>query len=504
VLIKNTNKGTSTDDKGNFEFKKLKPGTYILLVSLLGYTEKEVIIEVKEKETTILKIGLQQTYAELKKVIVEARIPKYVETKTSESLRLNLPLIEVLQNIIVIPHQLLIDQGLVSMTQAIRTVSGIEKTYGELNDYSLIIRGTDATYNVFRNGVGGDWWNQQEDVAMLEKIEFVKGPAGFMGSMSEPGGFVNNVTKQPTKERIARLDAGFGNYNLMRLTADLGGTFNKKGNFYYRFVARIHKQERAFQFGKAIRYFICPSLAYEFNKKTSLIAEYNYMYGKTSGNNDGLPSINGHMFQLPGDFAVADAGTDKILGIDNYYRLALKHNFNDNWHLNVQAATVSGPWNGDLLQSDGDTPVSNDTLYRISSFQHYINYTHPAYAFIDGKFQTGRKIEHKVLFGLDYHNEGFKGFVGGTWGQKKLGLYIPKPDYYVNPDSLRNFEINWAGHAITRWIALYLQDHVKIADKLVVTLAGHLTHASNIWEGMIGYLMMKEKSQIMLSLHVRD
>ncbi len=61
------------------------------------------------------------------------------------------------------------------MTEAIRTVSGVEKSYGELNDYSLIIRGTDATYNVFRNGVGGDWWNQQEDVAMLEKIEFVKG-----------------------------------------------------------------------------------------------------------------------------------------------------------------------------------------------------------------------------------------------------------------------------------------------------------------------------------------
>ena len=30
VWIKNTGKGTITDDKGNFEIKKIKPGTYIL------------------------------------------------------------------------------------------------------------------------------------------------------------------------------------------------------------------------------------------------------------------------------------------------------------------------------------------------------------------------------------------------------------------------------------------------------------------------------------------
>ncbi len=478
VLIKNTAKGTITDDNGNFELKKIKPGTYILLVSLLGYTEREIATKVKENEITFLKIQLQRTYADLKKVIIEARIPKYVETKTSESLRLNLPLIEVPQNITVIPHQLLSDQGLVSMTEAIRNVSGVTKYYGTLNDYSLIIRGMDATYSIFRNGVGGYWWNQQEDVAMLEKIEFVKGPAGFMVSLTEPGGIVNNVTKQPTKEPIASVSAGFGSFNLMRLTTDLGGAFTKSGKLYYRFNAGAEKQERAFQFGKAIKYFVCPVLKYEFNKKTSLTVEYNYMYGKTSGNNDGVPGVNGKMFVLPRDFAAADPATDAITAIDNYYRLYLKHDFNESWHLNVQLSCVHGPWNGDRLVSDFGIPVSNDTLYRNSTYEHYINYANPAYAFIDGKFQTGRKVKHKILLGIDYHNEGSKGSVGGTWGEKKFGLYIPNPDYYVNSDSLKNFEINWAGHYKVHWIALYLQDHIKIANKLVVTLAGHLTHAS--------------------------
>ncbi len=480
VELKSTGKGTITDDNGNFEFKKIKTGTYTLLFSLLEYIHIDTTVQLSQNATIFLKIQLQRTYAELKKVIVEARVPKYVETKLSESLRLNLPLIEVPQNIVVIPHQLLSDQGLVSLTQAIRTISGVGKTYGELNDYSLIMRGTDATMNVFRNGVGGVWWNQQEDVAMVEKIEFVKGPAGFMVSLAEPGGIVNVVTKQPTKERIASVDMGFGSYNMMRLTADIGGAFTKSGKFYYRFIAGVYKQGRDFQFGKAIRYFICPALTYEFNKKTSVTAEFNYMYGKTSGNNNGLPAVDGKMFVLPRNFAIADPATDAITGIDNYYRLKIKHDFNDDWHLNIQAASVRGPWDGYQLYSNDNVPISNDTLYRSFALQHYINYARPAQAFIDGKFQTGSKIEHKVLFGLDYHNEGSKG--SGSWTEKQFGLYIPNPDYYIHPDSLR-IPISPPVHGKTRWIALYIQDHVKIVEKLVITLAGHLTHASNRLEG---------------------
>ena len=85
VLIKNTGKGTITDAKGNFEIKKIKPGTYILIVSLLDYTESEITVNIKENETTLINIPLHRTDAQLKEVIVRATLAgKYVETKTSE------------------------------------------------------------------------------------------------------------------------------------------------------------------------------------------------------------------------------------------------------------------------------------------------------------------------------------------------------------------------------------------------------------------------------------
>ena len=49
VLIKNTGKGTITDTKGNFEIKKIKAGSYILIISLLDYTDSEMSVEVKRK-----------------------------------------------------------------------------------------------------------------------------------------------------------------------------------------------------------------------------------------------------------------------------------------------------------------------------------------------------------------------------------------------------------------------------------------------------------------------
>ena len=487
ILIKNTSKGTITDREGNFEFRKIKPGNYLLTTSLLGYSSTETFIEVKQNEPTHVKIQLQVTYATLLEVIVKSNArSKYVETTVSEGLKVNLPLAEIPQNIIVTTHALLADQGLLSMTEAIRNVSGIQKDQGGLNDYSLNIRGTDATFNVSRNGLSGYWWNQQEDADMIEKIEFIKGPASFMMSNAEPGGFVNVVTKQPTNERIANINAAFGNYNMLRFTTDLGGVIDKKKKFSYRFNSGVHYQERAFQFSKASRYFICAALKYEPGAKTSITAEYNYLLGKTSGNNNGVPSINGELFSLPGKFTVADKNTDRLTAGDKYYRLQLKHNFNNKWRLSAQMAYVHGNWTGHLLNADVDIPVSNDTLYRYSSFDDWQTYSGVIQAYIDGKFYTGDKIEHKVLVGIDLCHAGFKGIYGETRGEKKFGLYLPKPEYYVHPDSLKDFNISSLFKEKHGWAAFHLQDHIKIFRKLVVTIAGRFTHIFHNINNVIG------------------
>src|SRR5262249_22667485 len=144
-----------------------------------------------------------------------------------------------------------------------------------------------------------------------------------------------------------------------------GGAFSKKSKFTYRFNAGLHHQERAFQFSKAQRYFICGALKYELDKNNTITAEYDYMWGKTSGNNVYVPSLNGKMFSLPRNFAIADSKTDNLIADDNYLRLLATHQFNSNWNINLLLGNIHGKWGeGSQLLADDYAPVTNDTLYR--------------------------------------------------------------------------------------------------------------------------------------------
>ncbi len=128
VTVVSTHQGAITDDKGNFQLQNMPPGKYLLRVSLAGYVDSSISVELKQNETIHLQIKLQGTYLQLRTVIIDANIHGgYVETKPSESIRLDFPLIEISQNINVVNNHILSDQGLLTITEAIRNVSGVQK-----------------------------------------------------------------------------------------------------------------------------------------------------------------------------------------------------------------------------------------------------------------------------------------------------------------------------------------------------------------------------------------
>src|SRR5262249_38721911 len=150
---------------------------------------------------------------------------------------------------------------------------------------------------------------------------------------------------------------------------------------------------------------------------------------RTAGNNDNLPSINGKMFLLPPNFAAADDKSDQLIVADNLYRVNLKHDVNNNWHLNAQLAYANGKWGGHLMGTEDDLPVSNDTLYRYADYDDWKNFSKQVLALVDGKFYTGKKVEHKVVFAPGFNHWGYDNFDSYTSGQKNFGLYIPLPNY---------------------------------------------------------------------------
>lgn len=477
IALKGAALGTRSDDHGRFTIQNIPVGAYILTISMVGNETHEQAIAINSDEVLNLPaIVLAEKQQQLSEVVVSGlREATYVATKPSESLRITADLIEVPQNINVATRQTLKDMGMLSKGEIARVSSGLTRSYGGLTDMTLQIRGTDATYGTYRNGIGGPiWWNAQEDANMIERIEFVKGPAGFMLANSEPGGLVNTVTKQPTHASVSEISFGVGSFNMMRTAIDLGGEFRKGGKLLYRFNAGAQKNNEYYHFGAFNRLFVAPALTYEFSDKTSLTVEYNYVQAQTQENTHSSISVNGDFWAIPMDLAINDPNNKIFRGADSYSRMHLRHKLNNNWTFNAQGGYMTTDWSGTTLYLEGIS-AGKDTLDRALSMNDWWGKLINTQLFLDGKFNTGQRVEHKVLIGIDFGDGSEGSTYGGTWGENKFPLSLENPTYYLPKDSLRFTGETFSWSSSNRWMALYLQDHIKLFDKLVVTLAGRLT-----------------------------
>jgi iron complex outermembrane recepter protein len=466
-----------TSEDGEFVFANIAPGKYEVEVTAIESRKLVQAVTLEANKTSTVSFQLIENAVQLTEVLVNANKKSYIAAKASTSLRLNADLIEIPQNITVATKQTIIDMGLLTKNEIFRVSSAITKSYGEELDLTFQIRGINSTYGTFRNGVGGPiWWNAQEDAAMIERMEFVKGPAGFMLANAEPGGLVNVVTKQPTHQKIAEVGFGVGSWTLMRTYIDLGGEFRKDTNLTFRLNAGVQKKNEYYQFGEFYRYWLCPVLKYDFNENTSLTLEFNYVKAAALANTHESCTINGDFTALPINLAIVDPSLEKFWGADTYNRIHLKHKIRDNWTINSQAAYVKTDWDGTTMYLETLSP-GKDTIHRFLYYSDWTGKLTNMQLFADGKFYTGRNMEHKVLIGVDYGygNEGST--YNHNFGEKKYPLAINNPTYYLPKDSLTLNDANkdsWL--ATNRWQALYLQDHLKLFDKLVITLAGRLTH----------------------------
>lgn len=477
VLLKGDKKAVITNNEGKFLLAGIKAGSYVLLVTLVGHNPLEKNVEVEAGKTTAISLQIKASQQELKEVIVNANRKSYIAEKPSASLRLNAPLIEVPQNITIATKQSLRDMGLLSKTEIFRLSSGITRSYGSSMDMTVQIRGTNATYGTYRNGIGGPiWWNAQEDAAMIERLEFVKGPAGFMLANAEPGGLINTVTKQPTHQQIAEIGFGVGSWNMMRTNIDLGGEFKKEGKLTYRLNAGVQKNNEFYQFGRFNRFFVAPVLKYEFSENTSLTVEHNYVKARARENTHSMMSVNGNLWAIPTNIAINDPNTPMWGAADVYNRVYLQHKFNENWTMNAQAAHMTTSWGGTTLYLEGLSP-DKDSIYRYIAQNDWWGRLSNVQLFVDGKFNTGRKIEHKVLLGIDYGDGAEGSIYGDHWGEpeNRYPLSIAAPTYYLPKDTLefKGEKSSWL--TSNTWQAVYVQDHIKMFDKLIVTLAARFT-----------------------------
>lgn len=480
IIMKGANKGAVSDKDGNYSISGIKPGVHTIIASITGLKSQTKKIEIKNSESVNADFVLEENINELQTVLVTSNPSKYVTDYPSISLRLKTPLIEVPQNIQVITKQTLQDQQIFNMQEGvIRNVSGATRSEHWETYSRIVMRG--ARIAAFRNGmnVQETWGPLNEDMSMVERIEFVKGPAGFMLASGEPSGFYNVVTKKPTGITKSEIGMTVGSFGTYRSTLDFDGVLSKDGKIQYRLnlMGQMKGSQRNFEFSN--RTAIAPVIKFQVNPRTSFTVEYTYQHVNMSPIGSNYIYSPNKLGDLPVSFTTLESNMAPTKINDNSLIAIFSHSINDKWKFTGQMSYMHFSQTGFSLWPSG---FSGDTLQRAMSNWDILGQTRVGQFFVNGDVKTGN-IKHRILAGVDmgdkdfYHDWSQGGAINGA-----QGFTVYNPVYGTVPASAypvfdRSLSVRERGvHYNNLYTAVYVQDELRLLnDKLRVTLAGRYT-----------------------------
>lgn len=493
VQITGTTKGAVTDENGEFSIRRLTPGTYTLHITLVGFETVEKTVTTEAGQTVNVSFELQLNDKQLQEVVISGR-RALTSSSSDYANKMTLKNLENAQTVTTISKELLKEQVVLSVDDAMRNVTGMTKVWdatGRSGDggsyYNL--RGF-LVQSQLRNGIAGNV-SSRIDVANLEKIEVLKGPSAtlFGNVLTSYGGLINRVTKKPYDGFGGELNFTAGSYGLYRLGADVNAALDKDHNVLLRVNSAYSYEGSWMDNGWNRNFVFAPSLSYKVNDKLSFLFDAEF----AQGNNTGL-----NVYFFPWGLTIADLGVDRADKLkvdykrsyvsDDIYQTARSINFfgqmnykmSGNWtsqtNFTVTNSFSDGPSpyfyllpNNRISRNDQYTDNSKDQVIEIQ--QNFI-----------GDFQIG-SLRNRLTAGLDffYHNSD-QFFAGNTLDTIDVSLDTISNYRDFNRTNLDKVYLE-KGNAFTypmifttNTYSAYLSDVLNITDNLMVLGALRVDH----------------------------
>jgi TonB-dependent receptor len=138
IKIANTTTAVMSDVDGNFVFSKINTGVYNIVISYIGYNNKEISnVRIEADKTTIIKVGLEESSNLLETVVIKAQRITGTEVSVISE-------IKQMQNIAVgVSSQQITKTQDRDASQVVRRVPGVSI----IDDRFIVIRGLNERYN---------------------------------------------------------------------------------------------------------------------------------------------------------------------------------------------------------------------------------------------------------------------------------------------------------------------------------------------------------------------
>jgi iron complex outermembrane receptor protein len=401
----------------------------------------------------------------------------------------DVPLQDTPQAISVVSADLLKKRGVTRLADALFSVAGVSRgsTYGFYDGYT--IRGFDAAYgSVYLDGLineaGGGGSNNE--LAGLESIEVVKGPASSLFGGGPLGGIINLVSKLPKAETFVNMSLSTGSYNLIEGMIDANAALDANGTLTARLVALYRDSDSFVRFAGYNRIYLQPAISWQIGPDTRFTAigtykrDHDNPFSPLNAWGTVFPNVNG---RTSIHFSVNEGGDEKPLQYETRKTIGymFDHGFSEKLkfsqtlrYLNRKTFWDRWMFAGDYLdeQLDGDgVPIAGTgtTIGRL----YYGPYRETFKSFlVDNqltlKLDTG-PLKHNLLGGLDYRKTTSRYSGDGDFDQTHFPLNIFDPDYSL---PLNPAAAPYAGYDTGRQMGFYIQDHIELGERVTVTLNG--------------------------------
>ena len=408
--------------------------------------------------------------------------PDYVLPNATAGTKTDTPIMETPLNVQVISKQVLKDQQVIHLGDALKNISGvtlgIDPADGVPDPFnqSIVVRGfNSSTY--MRNGFRLQQGASSREMANVENIEVLKGSAAVLYGQVEPGGMVNIITKQPLATPYYAVNQQFGSYDLYRTTADATGPVASNKDVLYRMNMSY---ENSGSFRKNVsneKIYLAPIIKWNISPRTQITAEMEYGHNNLKTDNQVVPRLNDQFLNVPISLNYGPgnpATQDTIFGGVNW-----SHQFNEDWSIkhsvsanhqktDTAALSIYGPFLATAF-------VPGNPVNQLGGFYGTSTTTNDTYATnmdLTGHFDTAG-LKHTLLLGGDYYRTNFftssvasfPSFVG-------INIINPTPcaDSSCGLVTSPTSPINQNGYiANNDQYGLYLQDQIKLPYNVHVT-----------------------------------
>jgi iron complex outermembrane recepter protein len=383
---------TATDNMGSYSFSGLAPGYYELSFAKAGF------------DTVTRNLTLGPNTGPVDIVFAVGAISTSVTVtdvagKATAS-RLEIPDRDLPVQVSSIPSQLLQQQGVNDMVNALKNASGVQaqRLYGVYEQYT--IRGFNAADVMLVDGMRTEAIFNRFNTQLnnVESIEVLKGPSSVLYGGDAVGGAINVIRKKPQGTRAYDFMYRGGRFNSHQVGG--GATGPLAG---YRLLYRVDASEDyadGWRGAGANRLNVSPSLTFLMSEGARVTVHQSFIRDNFKGDG-GVPvswintSTYDHSrrFSLPDDFAlIKDSQTHVLFNA----RLAPSWEFRNGF---LMRRTSEEYFVTEGVYFDPETnSIPREGLYFHHHRRPYVNQ-----AEVVGRMNFG-KMRHTLLVGYDYRH----------------------------------------------------------------------------------------------------